>query len=106
MWYFGRKVWYFGRKISKNNLKTIPSVINKSLSTTGKISRIGFEIKSGETYYYFTLTNLSDKYFMCTSLVSPEIILTKVGDKVKVNYEVYEGNQIDIIGFENLSLKD
>lgn len=71
---------------------------------TGKITRIAQDVQSGTTYYYFMIDSLENSLFSTTSASSEEVILTEVGDEVKLSYEAY-GNTLDISSFDNLSLK-
>lgn len=71
---------------------------------SGKITRIGQDVQSGTTYYFFMIDSLENDILSSTSAVSEELPLTQVGDEVKISYDTY-GSMLDISSFDNLNLK-
>lgn len=86
-------------KSKGNDLNISPSSDTKTL--IGSVTRIGQDVQGGTTYYYFTLDS-GKKLFSATSSISPEIIVTSVGDTVTITYETYS-DALDITTFDNLS---
>ena len=79
---------------SQSNKKTVVSVI----------SRIQNDVKSGNSFYYFTLKN-HPNIFVGSSQLSSQLPISMVGDSVKVSFDVDLEEVIDVASFENLKLK-
>ena len=100
----------------KDALRSYKSALNGTGNTlvTGKletekeltaiITRISMDLKQGNSYYYFTVDSLKDKMFVASSDVSEKIILSKVGDKIKVGFDENGAGVIDVREFDNLNL--
>jgi hypothetical protein len=68
------------------------------------ISRIQNDVKSGNSFYYFTLKN-HPNIFVGSSQLSSQLPISMVGDSVKVSFDVDLEEVIDVASFENLKLK-
>ncbi len=68
----------------------------------GTIDRISSEIISGNTVYSMILKEQPDKIFTAVADLSPELVLTKAGDTVKLSYIKSQLTVIDIATFDNL----
>ena len=79
---------------SQSNKKTVISVI----------SRIQNDVKSGNSFYYFTLKNYPN-IFVGSSQLSSQLPISMVGDSVKVSFDVDLEEVIDVSSFENWNLK-
>ena len=79
---------------SQSNKKTVVSVI----------SRIQNDVKSGNSFYYFTLKN-HPNIFVGSSQLSSQLPISMVGDSVKVSFDVDLEEVIDVSSFENWNLK-
>ncbi len=67
----------------------------------GIVSRISFTLVDGtSTMYLFTLDN-DDKIYEVSPSVSSEVILTKPGDKIKIEYVDDNNGGVSIISFYN-----
>merc|ERR1711916_285396 len=71
---------------SKGNALAPSSMVkNYEIETT--VSRISIDNRNGNTYYYMILKNHENKVFVGTSLISNELPITEVNDKIKVSYD-------------------
>jgi hypothetical protein len=70
---------------------------------SGKISRINEDVSGGDSYYYIMI-NGSEKIFIGSSNISKKLPLTNVGDSISVQFDEAKQDEIEIFGFENLSL--
>ncbi|GAB4334702.1 MAG: hypothetical protein OHK0038_12100 [Flammeovirgaceae bacterium] len=66
-----------------------------------RISRFSTDVNNGNTYYYLMLENYPHKIFVGTSVVSPELTLSSIGDYVNVFYEDGENQMVDMVSFDN-----
>jgi hypothetical protein len=71
---------------------------------TGRVTRINEDVTRGNSYYYFTLSNVPNKIFVGSSSVSNELPLTQKMDSIKIWYEDSRTQLIDISQFDNLEL--
>lgn len=71
-------------------------------SSTGIISRIGYNIENGDTYYYIILDEDSSKLYLASYMVSEELPITREGDKVKISYVDESNGSINVVAFDNL----
>ena len=83
-----------------------PSESSAFFRLTSKIKRIAKDIKKGDTYYYILLddTGYVNNAFVLTSYSSEEIVLSKPGDMVYVEFIDGGEEYIDISIFDNLNL--
>lgn len=68
------------------------------------ISRISSENKNNVTNYYLMISG-QNKMFMATSELTEELILSKVGDKVKVGFEKSDTKILNLVEFDNLEIQ-
>lgn len=69
----------------------------------GIVTRFSVDNKDGNSLYYLTVDKLKNKMFVTKSDINPKIILTKIGDNVKISYNDGSEGVIDISSFDNLS---
>lgn len=77
----------------------------EAFSISGIVSRIGDDIRSGNTYYYMQIKGYEDKIFVSSSSTSEELPLTIIGDSVMIEFDDAGNSYIDIKSFDNLKLK-
>ena len=68
------------------------------------ISRIQSDIKNGNSFYYFTVSGLSN-IFIGSSQISNEMPVSMAGDSIRISFDNDTSGLIDISAFSNLSLK-
>ncbi|MBT33845.1 MAG: hypothetical protein CMO01_29635 [Thalassobius sp.] len=83
-----------------NALAPSSEVKNYEIETT--VSRISIDTRNGNTYYYMILKNHENKIFVGTSIISNELPITEVNDKIKVSYDDGANEVVDIVKFDNL----
>lgn len=88
---------------SKGNAMKIDDTVSEVV-LEGKILRISYDIKNGNSYYYFIIEGKKDKVFIASSQVSHEVPLTKAGDQVYIKYDQGESVVIDVVEFDNRNL--
>lgn len=71
-------------------------------TVTLPVSKIVSAIVDGNTRYYITLEG-DDRLFMVPLSLSPETVLTQVGDTVTITYTESTAKTIDATGFDNTS---
>ncbi len=90
---------YRRRLLEKGNV-IAPDTIVKRLVVKGKVLRIG---KDGDNYYVL-IKGAENKLFVCSSDLSPEIVVTQIGDLVKIEYEEGGSEVVDMVNFDNLNI--
>ncbi len=75
---------------------------NQQQDLHGTIDRISSETVSGNTVYSMILKEQPDKIFTAVADLSPELSLTKEGDRVKISYLRSDRTVIDIAAYDNL----
>lgn len=70
---------------------------------TGVVTRIGYNIESGETYYYMILDDDASKLYLASYMVSEELPITQVGDTVELSYVDEANGTINIVSFDNVA---
>jgi hypothetical protein len=68
----------------------------------GTVERISSEISGGNTIYYLILAEKPDKIFTAVADLSPELSLTREGDRVSVTFTKTDQAIIDIAVYDNL----
>lgn len=68
----------------------------------GTVERISSQIVGGNTVYSMIIKEKPNKIFTSVSDISPELPLTRAGDKVQISYVMAEREVINIISFDNL----
>lgn len=76
----------------------------ESETFTGRVSRIGSDIKDGRTYYYFSLADKPGLLFIATSNLSSFLPITSVGDNLELSYSPTTDKEISLNSLKNLSL--
>ncbi|MHC1747820.1 MAG: hypothetical protein AB9856_05420 [Cellulosilyticaceae bacterium] len=89
---------------AKGNNITIGSETSTS-EATGVIKRINQDVIDGNTYYYFTLDTIPKLIFTTSSTVSKEVPLTIVGDTVRITYDRYGSDNVDVLSFDNTMIE-
>ena len=69
----------------------------------GTIERISSQTVNGSTVYSMIIKEQPDKIFTAVADISPELVLTKDGDAVKITYIASDLSVIDIASFDNLA---
>jgi len=88
---------------SKGDLMSATSD-NLSSTLTGEIIRMGMDTKEGQFYYYFIFKEMPQTLFVGTSVLSNELPVSTVGDKVNISYTSGSEGEVFIESFDNLSL--
>lgn len=66
-----------------------------------KVERINQDIKDGETSYYIILKKHNNKIFRLSSSISDEVVITNIGDSIKISFKDAGNNIIDVESFKN-----
>jgi hypothetical protein len=69
------------------------------------ISRIGSDMKNGNSFYYFMLVN-NPQIFIGSSQISNEFPVTSVGDSVSVVFDNDLQDVVDVSEFRNISVRN
>ncbi len=88
---------YSGNKVNAASITS--KTILKSV-----ITRIQNDVKNGNSYYYFKVSNYPN-IFVGSSQLSSQIPVTIVGDSIKISFDIDNEEVIDVSSFENISLK-
>ncbi|MFT5916869.1 MAG: hypothetical protein ACI81T_003379 [Bacteroidia bacterium] len=93
----------------KNELNSSGNEISPTNNSTkfkinSTINRLSTDVKSGNTFYYMTLSGYPHKVFIITSAISDEIPITQAGDSVLVTYDDGKTKTVDIVDFDNLEI--
>jgi len=88
--------------LSASGNKTNLSSNYETTKLKGLVERISKDIKKGDTFYYIKIKDdNTNKIYMTNSILSDDIVLTQVGDKVSIEYETSETKYIDLVNFSN-----
>lgn len=90
------------KQLQANGLDT--NISGETNELSGKIVTMQSAILDSNSMYYFTLEG-SDKLFMAPLSLSSELVMSKVGDEVKINYVDTPDNTLLIDSFDNLNLE-
>lgn len=71
----------------------------------GTIERISSQIIGGNTVYSMIIQEKPNKIFTAVSDISPELPLTREGDRIQISYVLAEREVINIVSFDNLEYK-
>ena len=71
----------------------------------GKVLRISEDVSGGNSYYYMIIDNQADKIFIGNSNISRKLPLTSVGDSISINFEERQGEEVEMLEFENYNIK-
>jgi hypothetical protein len=83
--------------------KINPTSKTKSKVLNTVVTRIQSDIKNGNSFYYFTVSDYP-KIFISSSQVSNELPVTIVGDSISISFDVDTEEVIDVSSFDNLKL--
>lgn len=72
-----------------------------SHTVTGIISRISSNVESGNTVYYLTLEGDTSKLYVAPFNISPELSVTREGDRVEISYIDTGSETLTISGYKN-----
>ncbi len=81
--------------------KPTQAAVSRSLS--GKVTRFGSATMAGNTLFYLSVEG-SDLIFTATAVVSPEVALSKAGDRVSLTYLDTTETTVPLSEFENLEI--
>lgn len=91
---------YRQRLVGETSLAADPAA-SKPVRLTGVIERFEADIRNGQASYFFALRGTDDRLFVGSSVVSPVLPLTQVGDTVTLEFFETGDGVIDIIRFEH-----
>jgi len=94
---------YKSKLLSNKNINLNSDISLKNINNA-TIDRINFDLKNGNSYYYFTIKEVNNKIFILDSSLSEEVVLTKGNDKVSIKYEDSNNSYINISKFDNLMI--
>ncbi|MEK7718935.1 MAG: hypothetical protein AAB347_04905, partial [Bacteroidota bacterium] len=83
--------------------KINPKNVTKKMLLKTVVSRIQSDIKNGNSFYYFTVTGMSN-IFIGSSQISNEMPVTMAGDSIQISFDNDTSGLIDISAFKNTSL--
>lgn len=86
---------------SKGN-SIAPSSAAKAFKITTTVLRITNNVRSGNSSFYMVLAGHENKIFVATTDTSPEVAITKEGDKVEVVFDESGDHIVDAKKFRNL----
>ncbi len=78
---------------------------SEKIEFAGRVARIGSDIKEARNYYYISLSEKPGVVFIATSDLSRFLPVTNPGDQVRIEYLATQDNEINVVGFVNLSLE-
>lgn len=81
------------------------STVSKSPKLESTISRIEQDIVDGTAYYYIRVQDVPEKVFLGSSSVSRKLPLSRVGDRVSLQFDDARPDFIDLAAFDNLDLQ-
>lgn len=92
-------------KINDANDKNANSIKAEEKIITGKVSRVNSVTEDGNTVFYVKLENL-DTVYMVNKSAGVDIVLTKEGDTVEIQYlDIKDNNIVSTTKFTNKSIK-
>jgi len=82
------------------------SFSDKAYSYTAEdvVKRVSQINRDGTTYFYLLLKDNDSQLFTCSIDISPELVVTEPGDRVKIEYISTNNQMVDIISFDNLEI--
>lgn len=95
---------YRSRLASRGNALSPDSTV-EGFTITDTVARFASDVTGGQTYYYITLESVSDKMFITSSTVSPEVPITQVGDTVLISFSDGGSGVIDLDSFDNVGVQ-
>lgn len=82
--------------------QAVGSVSQEEKTLTGTVARIGGEAASSGTVYYLTLEGHKELLFAAQTGLSPELAITREGDRVRVSYYPSTAQTQELSDFDNL----
>ena len=82
-----------------------PDVPSVKKEITGTVSRISWNIVSGNSVYYILLEDNPQRIYTIIGSISEKLPLTNVKDNVKIVYNEQGSGKINVLEFDNLSMK-
>ncbi|MGL4338267.1 MAG: hypothetical protein ACRCST_15390 [Turicibacter sp.] len=92
---------YIKVMFGKGDFTNLPSGERKSL--TAVVERFGMSQAGGNTYYSLILEGQPGLLLMAPSTISPELPITREGDRVTVEYIDAENQTKNVLSFDNLN---
>jgi len=81
----------------------VPENSSETDQITQVVTRFKIDIKKGNSYYYLKFKD-NTNIFIGTSNISEELPITKIGDRVTIQYNKGKNKFIDMISFDNKTL--
>jgi hypothetical protein len=81
-----------------------PESVSAKKTIESIVTRISSDVKSGNSFYYFTVKD-NTKIFVGSSQLSSELPVTAVGDSVHLSFDADLEQVIDVSGFDNTSIR-
>ena len=96
----------YRRVVNSRGNAIVPNGAVERYEAQGVVERLATEVKGGNTNYYFVITgtSYSQKQFVGSSDISPELINTELGDEVTIIFEDGGSATIYISQFDNMEL--
>jgi len=86
---------------SKGN-SIAPASAAKAFKITTTVFRITNNVRGGNSSFYMVLAGHENKIFVATTDTSPEVAITKEGDKIEIVFDESGDHLVDIKKFRNL----
>lgn len=80
-----------------------PESITSKKTVNSIVTRIGIDVKNGNSFYYFTVKDYPN-VFVGSSQLSNELPVTRVGDSVRIAFDVDLEQVIDVSNFDNRNI--
>ena len=80
-----------------------PESITSKKTVNSIVTRIGIDVKNGNSFYYFTVKDYPN-VFVGSSQLSNELPVTRVGDSVRIAFDVDLEQVIDVSTFDNRNI--
>jgi hypothetical protein len=87
--------------MADNKIGNAQSSTKNSLVST--VTRFQMDVKNGQSFYYFMVDGYQP-IFVGSSQISNQLPVTKVGDSIKISYDLDLEEVTDVATFENLSV--
>lgn len=91
-------------KLASRGNAAVSDPLKKREKLSSKVTRFGFDVRNGSTYFHFQLEDRPKHVFVATSGVSVTLPITEKGDKVTIGYSDTGSGTVDIESFTNDSL--
>lgn len=92
--------------LARSGFSVAPAAGSSQVEKAGlALSRMSTEIADGKTLYYLYFDELPNQVFIATSDISPELPITRVGEKVTIRYIETSEPVVQINMFDNEALQ-